>query len=48
MYGGRIVEYGDPAAVIEDPQDEYTRRLIAAVPTLERGGVSVGREPGLR
>jgi peptide/nickel transport system ATP-binding protein len=39
MYHGRIVEYGDPAAIIEDPQDEYTRRLIAAVPTLERGEI---------
>lgn len=46
MYRGRIVEYGGPASVIEDPRDEYTRRLIAAVPTLERGGVPIGREPG--
>ena len=46
MYRGRIVEYGAPASVIEQPRDEYTRRLIAAVPTLERGGVSVGRGPG--
>lgn len=37
MYRGRIVEYGEPADVITHPQDEYTRRLIAAVPTLERG-----------
>lgn len=48
MYRGQIVEYGEPASVIEDPQDEYTRRLIAAVPTLERGGASVGRGPGPR
>jgi ABC-type glutathione transport system ATPase component len=44
MYQGRIVEYGEPAAVIEDPQDEYTRKLIAAVPTLERGAAPIGRE----
>jgi ABC-type glutathione transport system ATPase component len=37
MYRGRVVEFGEPASVIADPQDEYTRRLIAAVPTLERG-----------
>jgi ABC-type glutathione transport system ATPase component len=37
MHQGRIVESGDPADVISDPQHEYTRRLIAAVPTLERG-----------
>ena len=36
MYRGRIVEHGTPASVVSDPQDEYTRRLIAAVPTLER------------
>jgi peptide/nickel transport system ATP-binding protein len=40
MYGGRIVEYGTPAEVIDDPQAEYTRRLIAAVPTLERANGS--------
>ncbi|MGH3264013.1 MAG: ABC transporter ATP-binding protein [Trebonia sp.] len=48
MYRGRIVEYGTPARVIEDPQDDYTRRLIAAVPTLERGGAADGRVPGPR
>lgn len=36
MHGGRMVEYGPPASIIDDPQDDYTRRLIAAVPTLER------------
>jgi ABC-type glutathione transport system ATPase component len=36
MHRGRIVEHGAAASVIEDPTDEYTRRLIAAVPTLER------------
>jgi ABC-type glutathione transport system ATPase component len=36
MYGGRIVEYGSPVEVIDNPQADYTRRLIAAVPTLER------------
>jgi ABC-type glutathione transport system ATPase component len=46
MYRGRIVEYGEPASIITDPQDEYTRSLIAAVPTLERGGVPASRGPG--
>lgn len=46
MYRGRIVEYGTPTSVIEDPQDPYTRRLIAAVPALERGQASVGGPPG--
>jgi ABC-type glutathione transport system ATPase component len=36
MNQGQIVESGPPEQIIDDPQDEYTRRLIAAVPTLER------------
>ncbi len=36
MYHGQIVESGSPRDIIDDPQDEYTKRLIAAVPTLER------------
>jgi|SRR6185437_1922034 ABC-type glutathione transport system ATPase component len=43
MYRGRVVEYGEPASVIADPRDDYTRRLIAAVPTLERAGVPTTR-----
>jgi peptide/nickel transport system ATP-binding protein len=35
MRRGRIVEQGDCAAVLERPRDEYTRRLIEAVPRLE-------------
>lgn len=42
MYRGRIVEHGAPSRIIEHPRDEYTRRLIAAVPTLERDGGEVG------
>jgi len=36
MYAGQIVEIGDAAAVLSDPQHGYTRRLIAAVPAIER------------
>ena len=32
MYQGRIVERGDTQQVFTAPQDEYTRRLIAAIP----------------
>ena len=35
MYGGRIVEYGAVDQVLHHPQHEYTRQLLAAVPTIE-------------
>ena len=38
MSRGRFVEYGTVDQVIDNPQDDYTRRLIAAVPRLERAG----------
>lgn len=33
MKAGRIVESGDTAQLLAEPREEYTRRLIAAVPT---------------
>ena len=33
MYNGEIVEMGEVADVIDNPQHEYTRRLLAAVPS---------------
>lgn len=36
MYQGKVVERGGREQVIDNPEAEYTRRLIAAVPTLER------------
>jgi peptide/nickel transport system ATP-binding protein len=35
MYLGEIVEIGPRAAIIENPRHPYTRRLMAAVPTLD-------------
>lgn len=34
MNEGKIVEQGDTEAILNDPQEDYTRRLIDAVPSL--------------
>ena len=34
MYQGRIVEQGEVEQVLTDPQHEYTKRLLSAVPKL--------------
>ena len=36
MHQGRIVERGGTDAVFADPQEEYTKRLIAAIPKRKR------------
>ena len=38
MYKGKIVERGQTEAIFRNPQDEYTKRLIAAIPTRKRHG----------
>jgi peptide/nickel transport system ATP-binding protein len=37
LYHGEIVEVGDVNQVLLDPQHDYTRTLLAAVPSIERG-----------
>jgi peptide/nickel transport system ATP-binding protein len=37
MYAGAIVEQGDSEQVFADPQHEYTRRLLGAVPQPDPG-----------
>jgi peptide/nickel transport system ATP-binding protein len=36
LRGGRVVESGSTQRVYEDPQEDYTVQLLAAVPTLDR------------
>jgi peptide/nickel transport system ATP-binding protein/glutathione transport system ATP-binding protein len=36
MYAGQLVEIGEAKSVLSDPQHSYTKRLIGAVPAIER------------
>jgi peptide/nickel transport system permease protein len=47
MYGGRVVESGPVAEVLERPRHPYTQRLLACVPELGRRGRQVTPIPGL-
>ncbi len=43
MYQGKIVELGSAAQVIKRPQQEYTQKLLAAVPVLARTNTQSSR-----
>ena len=47
MYGGRIVEQGSTASVIEHPRHPYTRGLIASVPSRNPRGARLRQIPGM-
>jgi peptide/nickel transport system permease protein len=47
MYGGRVVESGPVASVLEAPRHPYTQRLLACVPELGRPDRRVTPIPGL-
>ena len=34
MYRGKIVEYGEAESVFHNPQHDYTKRLLSAIPKL--------------
>ncbi|MCR4264575.1 ABC transporter ATP-binding protein [Nitratireductor sp. ZSWI3] len=36
VYAGRIVEIGDATSILSKPKHSYTKRLIAAVPSIDR------------
>jgi len=42
LHQGQVVECGTTAQIFTNPQHDYTRRLIAAMPQIERGRVPAG------
>ena len=45
MQNGKVVEQNTSDAIYSDPQTDYTRRLLAAIPGgVAQGGVSQGME----
>lgn len=42
MRGGELVEYGETARIFDDPQQNYTRELLAAIPQMNKASGRAG------
>ncbi|GAB4084771.1 ABC transporter ATP-binding protein [Myceligenerans cantabricum] len=48
MYKGKIVESGPALQILQDPQHEYTKRLVASAPSLASRRIQSAHEAGKR
>ncbi|MHB1411256.1 MAG: hypothetical protein B7X79_04795 [Acidovorax sp. 17-64-282] len=46
MHQGRMVEYGPPNEVFDRPRNDYTKRLIAAIPGKHWSPIGAGISAG--